>query len=123
MTRSDLEQFRRSLIALRTRLTGNIARLTGEALNANGSVGGATSSAPLHPADAGSDAFEQEFTLSLVQNEEQVLEEINDALARMDRGGYGKCEECQAAIAKARLQALPYTRHCVKCARRVQQSS
>jgi DnaK suppressor protein len=123
MTRTDLEQFRRSLTDLRTRLRGNIARLTGEALNSNSTLGGATSSAPLHPADAGSDAFEQEFTLSLVENEEQVLGEIDDALLRIERGSYGKCEECQAAIARARLQALPYTRYCVKCARRVQQSS
>ena len=74
-------------------------------------------------ADLGTDNFEQEFTLSLLQNEEQVLGEIREALKRMDAETFGKCEECQGAIPKARLQAPPYTRHCVKCARKLQQSS
>ena len=61
-----------------------------------------------------------EFTLSLLENQEQMLEEILAALDRMDKGAFGKCEECGAAIPKGRLQALPYTRHCLSCARRLQ---
>ena len=74
-------------------------------------------------ADVATDNFEQEFTLSLMQNQEQVLGEIGEALERIRQGTFGHCEECQKPIAKARLQALPYTRHCVACARKVQQSS
>ncbi len=74
-------------------------------------------------ADLGTDNFEQEFTLNLLQNQEQALAEIGDALERVRQGSFGRCEECQAAIPKARLQALPYTRHCVACARKLQQSS
>jgi DnaK suppressor protein len=123
MAQTNLEQFRRALLDLRTRLTGNITRMTGEALNAAGAVGGSASAAPLHPADAGSDAYEQEFTLSLVQNEEQVLQEIQDALKRLDRGAFGKCEECRGPIPRARLQALPYARYCVRCARRAEEGA
>jgi RNA polymerase-binding protein DksA len=123
MTKADLENYRRSLLTLRARLTGNISHLTEEALRtAGGETSGSLSNTPIHMADLGTDNFEQEFTLSLLQNEEQVLDEITEALKRIDNGTFGKCEECQSPIPKARLQALPYTRHCVKCARKVQQS-
>lgn len=124
MTKADLDSYQKTLLSLRTRLTGNISRLADEAFRTNGNeTSGNLSHAPLHIADLGSDSFEQEFTLSLMQNEEQVLEEIGEALERIAQGTFGKCEECQAAITKGRLQALPYTRYCVKCARKVQQSS
>jgi DnaK suppressor protein len=42
---------------------------------------------------------------------------VNEALERMNRGQYGRCVECGEAISKPRLQALPYTRHCIGCAR------
>ena len=74
-------------------------------------------------ADVATDNFEQEFTLSLMQNQEHVLAEIGDALERIRQNTFGRCEECEKPIPKARLQALPYTRHCVVCARKVQQSS
>ena len=48
---------------------------------------------------------------------------IGDALERIRRGTFGKCEECAAAIPKGRLAALPYARHCVACARKFQQPS
>jgi RNA polymerase-binding transcription factor DksA len=124
MTKTDLTAYRRTLLALRSRLSGNISHLTDEALRSNGSeTGGNLSHAPIHIADLGSDNFEQEFTLSLLQNEEQVLEEIAEALDRVEKGTFGRCEECKAVIPKGRLQAVPYARHCVKCARKAQQSS
>ena len=124
MNKADLNMYQRSLLALRSRLTGNISHLTEEALRSNGSeTSGNLSHTPLHMADLGSDSFEQEFTLSLLQNEGQVLEEIAEALDRIERGSFGRCEECNGVIPKARLQALPYAKHCVKCARKVQQSS
>ena len=124
MTKTDLETFRQSLLNLRARLSGNLSHLAEEALRTTGGENsGGLSNTPIHMADLGTDNFEQEFTLSLIQNEEQVLEEIREALNRIDHGTYGKCEECGSPIPKARLQALPYTRHCVNCARKVQQSS
>jgi RNA polymerase-binding transcription factor DksA len=124
MTKPDLESYRDLLLALRTRLTGDVSHLADEALrSAGGEASGSLSNAPLHMADLGTDNFEQEFTLSLLQNQEQALEEITDALERIRQGTFGQCEECHSAITKARLQALPYTRHCVACARKLQQSS
>ena len=122
MTKPDLENYRKTLVALRTRLKGDVSHLASEALHANGGdSGGSSSNAPLHPGDAGTDNFEQEFTLSLMQNQEQSLTEIADALDRIRHGTFGKCEECESAIPKGRLEALPYARHCVTCARKLQQ--
>jgi len=124
MAKTDLEPYRRSLLALRARLTGNLSHLAEEALRtAGGESSGSLSNTPIHMADLGTDNFEQEFTLSLMQNEEQVLQEIREALDRIDHATFGECEECHNPIPKARLQALPYARHCVSCARKLQQSS
>jgi DnaK suppressor protein len=124
MTKADLETFQQTLSALRTRLKNDVTGLANEALNSSGGeASGGLSNAPLHPADLGTDNFEMEFTLGLMQNQEQVLTEINEALERIRQGSFGKCEECASAIPKGRLQALPYARHCVACARKLQQRS
>jgi RNA polymerase-binding transcription factor DksA len=123
MTKADLDSYRELLVSLRSRLNGDVSHLTDEALRSTGGeASGSLSNAPLHMADLGTDNFEQEFTLSLLQNQEQALDEIRDALGRIDNGTFGQCEECHQPIPKARLQALPYTRHCVECARKLQQS-
>jgi RNA polymerase-binding transcription factor DksA len=124
MTKADLDSYRELLVSLRSRLNGDVSHLSDEALRSTGGeASGSLSNAPLHMADLGTDNFEQEFTLSLLQNQEQALDEIRDALGRIDAGTFGQCEECHQPIPKARLQALPYTRHCVECARKLQQSS
>jgi DnaK suppressor protein len=122
MTKPDLTAYRSTLLALRQRLKGDVSHLADEAL-AGTRDGGSPSAAPIHPADQGTDAFEQEFTLSLMRNQEEVLQEIGDALDRISRGTFGRCEECQGVIPKARLQTLPYARYCVSCARKAQESS
>lgn len=124
MTKADLETYQEKLLSLRKRLSGDVSHLADEALRARGGeASGGLSNAPLHMADLGTDNFEQEFTLSLLQNQEQALTEITEALERIHQGSFGRCEECATAIPKGRLQALPYARHCVACARKLQQSS
>src|SRR6516162_5215981 len=109
MTKTELDVYRASLLALRDRHNGDVSHLADEALRrTGGGAAGNLSNMPIHMADLGTDNFEQEFTLSLLQNEEQLLEEIAAALERMRLGKFGLCEECQSAIPKARLQAVPY---------------
>ncbi|HXG10375.1 MAG TPA: TraR/DksA C4-type zinc finger protein [Gemmataceae bacterium] len=124
MTNAERESYRQQLLALRGRIRGDVSQLADEALHrAGGEASGNLSNMPIHMADLGTDNFEQEFTLGLLQNEEQMLAEIEAALQRIDQGTFGKCEECQRPIPKARLQALVYTRYCVECARKLQQST
>ncbi len=121
MTQAVLQTWKKRLLAIRDRLDRDRSGLKDEALNpAGGEASGSLSDLPLHLADLGSHVFEEEFSLALVGREEQLLAEIDDALARMGEGTYGRCEGCRRKIGRARLTALPYTRFCVACARTLQ---
>jgi RNA polymerase-binding transcription factor DksA len=112
------------LLALMRRLDRDRTQLEDEALRpAGGEASGGLSDVPLHLADLGSHGFEEELTLGLLQTEEQLIEEINAALDRLDRGVYGRRESCGREVSKERLQALPYARHCVACARNLQRKA
>ena len=63
----------------------------------------------------GTDNFEREFTLTLMESKDRTLEQIEEALDRIEDGNYGVCEECGAEIPKARLNAIPYAVLCVRC--------
>jgi DnaK suppressor protein len=122
MTKAELKSYQQMLLDLQNRLNGDVSHLTDEALHQSGSeAGGNLSSMPIHMADLGTDAYEQENTLNLLQNEEQVLADIAAALDRVDHGTFGQCEECGKEIPEARLRALPYARYCVECARKLEQ--
>jgi DnaK suppressor protein len=117
MNKAESKVYKERLLALRARLRGEITQLADAALKKNRPDGAADSSSmPTHMADLGSDNFEQEFTLSLMENEEDTLSAIESALERIEDGTYGQCEECGVKIPTARLNAIPYAPLCVKCA-------
>jgi RNA polymerase-binding transcription factor DksA len=121
MNQADLDTYRQRLLALGRRLNSDLSGVAGEALRtAGGAASGNLSNAPLHPADLGTDNYEQETAVSLMANETQLLEQVSTALARIDRGTYGRCQECGRDIDRERLNALPYTPYCVACAARVE---
>jgi RNA polymerase-binding transcription factor DksA len=98
------------LIELRSVLSDLMEGMARETLRArpegsDGSVGG------MHMGDAGSDAYDRDFALSMLTKEQDALYEINEALERMDRGVYGMCELSGKKIPEERLEALPYTRY------------
>ena len=114
----ELESFRKVLLGLRSRLRGDLDQMTDEALRRDQpDSSGNLSNVPLHMADIGTENYDQEFTLGLIESEQGTLELVNEALDRIDHGKFGRCVECGEPITKPRLQALPYTRHCIQCAR------
>ena len=118
---ADLETYRESLLGLQARLRGDLDQMTDEALGrGQPESSGNLSNAPLHMADVGTENYDQEFTLSLIENDQDTMAQIHEALGRIDAGTYGLCEECEVPIAKPRLQALPYTKHCIECARKME---
>jgi RNA polymerase-binding transcription factor DksA len=121
MNDQELRTYREKLLALGNRLRDSLHGLTEEALRqSGGTASGELSNAPLHLADRGTDSFDQDVAVSLLQNERQVLGQIADALNRLDAGTYGQCDRCGRAIPPGRLQAIPYTPYCISCARRLE---
>ena len=113
MKKSDMKVYKERLLDIRNRLRGDVSSMADSALGAEGSE---ASSMPIHMAELGSDNFEQEFTLSLMATEEDTLGMIEEALVRVERGTYGECVACGGVIPKTRLNAIPHTPVCVKCA-------
>ena len=102
--------FRDLLLRLRGVISGDISELETDAfppMSGRPSVD--------NPADNGSDAFAQEFSLELLRRDEATLVLINEALERFDAGEYGRCQSCREWIPRPRLRAVPYTAHCVDC--------
>lgn len=77
----------------------------------------------MHQADAGSDAYDRDFALSLLSQEQDSLYEINEALKRLDLGTYGICEMSGKLIPEERLEALPFTRYTVECQAKIERES
>ena len=116
-----MKVYRERLLDLRARLRGDVSAMADAALRKTRSeANGDLSSMPIHMADIGSDNFEQEFTLSLMQSEEATLGFIEGALERIEEGVYGRCQECGGIVPNMRLNAIPYTPFCVKCAAKIQ---
>lgn len=106
------------LVTLRRRLHGDVSMMSQEALG--GSDGAADNHAPIHPAEVGTHSFEQEFTLNLLSSDGDRLEQVVAALEKIADGSYGACEECGGRIPRARLEVIPDTPFCVKCASRLE---
>ena len=114
----DLEHFRDLLLAKRRELVGDMSQMEREALRSSGNSN--LSTLPIHMADMGTDNYEQEFTLGLVEKDRNLLREINSALAKIQNGTYGICEGTGKPISKARLEAQPWARYSIEYARQME---
>jgi RNA polymerase-binding transcription factor DksA len=76
-----------------------------------------------HQADAGSDAYEKDFALSLLSQEQDALYEIEEALKRIEVGTYGVCEMSNKPIPHARLEAIPFARFTVECQQQLEKEN
>jgi RNA polymerase-binding protein DksA len=110
----DLQHFADLLLEKRREIVGDMHSMEGEALR-SGTSG--LSTLPVHMADMGTDNYEQEFTLGLVEKDRTLLREINHALAKIPAGTYGICEGTGDPIGKPRLEVQPWARHSIEYAR------
>lgn len=106
--------YRQVLTQLVARLSGTATELEAEAALREAATGG--TDAPAQEADRAVRESEEEVARALLGNEAHLLAEASAALERLAAGTFGVCEACGKAIAKARLQTLPYVRACAKCA-------
>jgi RNA polymerase-binding protein DksA len=120
MNTRELEHFRELLLAKRRELVGDMSSMEREALRST--QGSNLSNLPLHMADMGTDNYEQEFTLGLVEKERGLLREINQALAKIQDGTFGLCEGTGKPISKARLEAQPWAKYSIEHARMMERT-
>lgn len=117
-TSHDYSQFKEILLAKRRRLYGDVAMMSEEALGSEEAV--VDNHAPIHPAEVGSHSFEQEFTLGLLSRDGDKIRLVDLALEKMAEGSYGLCDECGGRIPKGRLEMLPESIYCVRCASKLE---
>ena len=121
MTGGKKNHFRALLRHLADRVGDTAAGLEEQVRSpTSGEAAGNLSNVPMHLGDVGSEVYTQELNATLLENETHIRDEALAALARLDAGTFGTCEVCGKAIPEARLEALPYVRHCVQCAQKVQ---
>ena len=109
----EIQNYRNILVAMLVGTSSRVTELADKALQTNS---GELSTVPLHLADAGTDNFDQAFSLSLAEAGSHALPFIEAAIERIDEGTYGICEECGINIPRARLNAVPFAHLCINCA-------
>jgi RNA polymerase-binding protein DksA len=112
LTKADLQRYRSMLLTKRAELLGDVEALESDVRNNSGDH-----FSPEHMADTGSNNYEQEFTLGLVESEQKMLREIDEALLRLRSRTYGVCAETGKPIGKARLDAKSWAKYCIEVAR------
>ncbi len=116
--RRKLDPFTRAqkqkLLQLRDAMVDSMAGVAQDTLRSR-AEGSEASAFGMHQADAGSDAYDRDFALSLLSQEQDALYEIDQALKRIELGTYGICEMSGKAIPHARLEAIPFARFTVQC--------
>lgn len=110
------------LLQLRDSLLDAMAGVAKDNLRSR-AEGSEASAFGMHQADAGSDAYDRDFALSLLSQEQDALYEIEEALKRLELGTYGVCEMSGKAIAQPRLEALPFARYTVECQSQIEKQS
>jgi len=121
LSKVELTDFRDRLLEKRRSLVGDMNGIEAEALHVSRKDGsGDLSSMPTHPADVGTDNYEQEFTLGLLESERLLLNEIDQALVRVREGTYGVCKGTGKPITKARLRARPWSKYGIDYARMIE---
>ncbi|HEU0275920.1 MAG TPA: TraR/DksA C4-type zinc finger protein [Candidatus Udaeobacter sp.] len=107
-------QQKEKLLHLRDAMVDSMAGVAQDTLRSR-AEGSEASAFGMHQADAGSDAYDRDFALSLLSQEQDALYEIDQALKRIELGTYGKCEMSGKPIPRARLEAIPFARFTVEC--------
>ncbi|MCC7509481.1 MAG: TraR/DksA C4-type zinc finger protein [Planctomycetes bacterium] len=109
-SRKEVEELRDKLLLRRAQLMGDVKDLEAEAFSDE-----THHVSTNHLADSSFEQYEQEFNLSMIENETEELKEIGRALEKVELGTFGECEACGIDISIERLNAMPYTRICIHC--------
>jgi|ERR1041385_4779054 RNA polymerase-binding transcription factor DksA len=117
-----VQKQKEKLLQLRDAMVDSMAGVAQDTLRSR-AEGSEASAFGMHQADAGSDAYDRDFALSLLSQEQDALYEIDQALKRIEIGTYGVCEMSGKAIPRARLEAIPFARFTVECQSQLEKQS
>jgi DnaK suppressor protein len=121
LSEQEVEHYKQLLLNKMQEIVGDVNSIEDEALKKSRlDASGDLSSMPIHMADIGTDNYEQEFSLNLLDGERKLLREIIEALQRVEEGTFGVCEVTGRAISKDRLEARPWARYCIEYAKLVE---
>jgi len=114
-SKSELGIFTKLLMNLKKKIVGDLQSIEKENLNTSQKDStGDLSGYSFHMADAASDSFDRELNIGLAANEQQLLNDVEVALKKIEEGTFGICEKYGVAIPKKRLLAAPYVRLCLQ---------
>ncbi len=117
-----MEKQKQYLLELRDHLVDAMAGVAQDNLRSR-AEGSEASALGMHQADAGSDAYDRDFALNLLSQEQDALYEIDEALKRIQDGTYGVCEMSGEPIPEARLEAIPFARLTVDCQEKLEKET
>lgn len=119
LTTGQIAELKKLLLRRRDQIRGNVKTLGDKTIGKNPAFeSGDVSRLPMHMADVGSDVFEHDLNLNLVESEVKELQLIEEALEKIEKGTFGLCENCRRPISPARLKAMPHARLCISCKQR-----
>jgi RNA polymerase-binding protein DksA len=116
LTAAERRKYKKLLLEKRAEITGDVTNMESHALRYTEQDNSVD-----HMADFGTDNFEQQMTLGLIENNEKLLQEIDAALERIENGTYGFCVYSGEPISKARLDAIPWTPYSIETQRKVEE--
>lgn len=114
MDKRRLRHYEKLLLAKRKEIVEELESIKKE-LSDGYESGGEITSYPSHMADIGTDSSEKETLSMIITTVSQMLNEIDEALAKIGEGTYGICEICGKKINPERLELIPHTKLCIKC--------
>jgi len=118
MNKRERNRLKKQLEELRASIGQGLQQLSENNLNrSQRESSGDLSGYAYHMADVGTDSFGREMELNIASGENERLRLIEEALERIEEGTFGLCVSCDKKIKIDRLQAIPYTRLCIECAR------
>ena len=114
MDKKKLEGFKKRLESRREELRNMVSRNQEDGRSAD-------QEATQDIADRAASSYNKEFLFSQSNNDRQLLMMVDGALARIREGSFGECISCGKEINSKRLEAVPWTRHCIECQEKLEQ--
>ncbi|MCD6578740.1 TraR/DksA family transcriptional regulator [bacterium] len=118
MEKRSIEKFKKVLVDVKKKIEENIDGLNETTFKPGSNL----SHYPDDPSYIANDEYEKPMAFNIMNVDQSILEQVNDALLKIENNTYGTCEKCGKKISRKRLEAKPWARYCVKCREELEKS-